>query len=355
MMRIVLAFVFSILTINFVFANSDTTLFYMKQPPGILASLDAEFAIPATSKGDATFIRAIISSAGDSLYNVSDYYLNGRIKFTGQSKLPSYDVKLEGAGVEFFPNGHKRVVCMFKNGNKIGDILTYFPNGRLNTIKTIPDVDLSKYKSLQLTIKTEGQMDSYSKMVDSLKAIILTQCQDSTGNILAENGKGKWVEYQKEYKTAFAAGEIINGHENGEWGGKLNDTLKYTSTYINGKLISGKSYSNSGKIYPFTKIWKLPEFDGGVYKFSIFLSKMIRYPSDAREKKVQGRVILRFIVNREGDLSDIAITRKVFPSMDAEAYNALMQSPKWIAGCFYGVKTDVVYSVPVSFTLAKDQ
>jgi TonB family protein len=373
MIKIILAFALSVSFANVVLAKTDTTLYYMKNVPGPVALNYSENAIPTDNKEEAAFLRAIISPdvTVDSLYSVSDYFLNGKIKFQCKSKSPTFNIDFQGIAVEFFPNGHKRRICTFNKGKMIGDVLEYFPNGRLNTIKTIPDVEAmmknkqpngevsvearlgmkADTKKAQSKEQVEKQLDAHRIYIDSINRIILTQCLDSAGIVLAENGNGKWVEYHNDYKTPFATGQVVNGHENGEWSGRLNDTLKYTCTYVNGKFISGKSYSSNGNEYPFTEVLKLPEFDGGMYGFSTYLARVMRYPADARDKNIQGRVILRFIVNADGSLSDVMVTRNVYPSVDLEACNALRQSPTWLPGYYYGVKTGMLYSVPVSFTL----
>lgn len=356
MKKILLALIISVAFVNPGLAKPDTTLYYMKNVSGVNSSNDSENAVPADGKDDATLIRAIISPnfVEDSLYTVYDYYLNGKIKFTGKSKWKSYDLSLEGTSVEFFKNGHKRRICTFDKGVKKGDILTYFPNGALNTIKTIPEVDRSNYEGIFRQIKTETQMKSYNNFMDSLNRIVLKQCQDSTGKILAENGSGKWIEYQNDYRNPFAEGEVKNGFEDGEWHGQLNDTINYTCKYSKGSLKQGKSISTTGKIYAFTEILSLPEFPGGVEKLSAYFGKTLHYTPDAREKRIQGRVILRFVIHKDGSLANIEIIRNLWPSLDAEALNALKTSPNWLPGYRYGVKTDIVYSIPVSFTLAYD-
>ncbi len=362
MIKKLLVFVFFISIINVVLAKSDTTLYYMKNLPGINASTYAEDAVPAKSKDDATFIRAVIAPSlkGDTLYTVKDYYLSGKIKFTGQSSLlaksnpPGFSIKLQGTSVAFFENGHKKRICTFVNNNIKGDILEYFPNGKINTIKTIPDVDMAEYRQLLKGITTEQQIDAYNRLIDSVTRPILKQCQDSIGVVLAEEGNGKWVEYQGDYKIPFAEGNVKQGFAEGEWHGQLCDTVKYTSTYKKGMLIEGKSVSKTNVVYPFNKITTLPEFPGGVNQLGKYLGRMIRYPADAREREVQGKVLLQFIVNTDGTLSDIQVIRKVYPSVDAEAFKVFVQSPGWIPGTRFGINVMTKYTIPVSFTIVHD-
>lgn len=105
----------------------------------------------------------------------------------------------------------------------------------------------------------------------------------------------------------------------------------------------------------FTAVEHLPEFPGGVAAFGKFLGTHVRYPKDAREKGIQGRVIVTFVVEKDGKLSDIKVVRSVSPDIDAEALRVLALSPKWKPGTQKGKAVRVQYSVPISFTLADDK
>jgi protein TonB len=104
----------------------------------------------------------------------------------------------------------------------------------------------------------------------------------------------------------------------------------------------------------FASVENLPEFPGGQDKFIAYLSKTIRYPAVDRENGTQGRVILTFVVERDGSLTDIKVSRSLSPGTDAEAVRALKSSPKWKPGIQNGRPVRVQYSVPVSFALAAD-
>jgi protein TonB len=105
----------------------------------------------------------------------------------------------------------------------------------------------------------------------------------------------------------------------------------------------------------FTSVEQVPEFPGGLEKFGAYLGKSIRYPAVARENGTQGRVIVTFVVERDGSLTDIKVTRGIGSGCDEEAVRVLKGSPKWKPGIQNGRPVRVQYSVPISFTLAADQ
>jgi TonB family protein len=84
-----------------------------------------------------------------------------------------------------------------------------------------------------------------------------------------------------------------------------------------------------------------------------YLAKTIRYPKVARDNNVQGRVILTFVIEKDGSVSDIKVLRGIGSGCDEEAVRAIKASPKWIAGRQNGKKVRTQFSVPVQFALEK--
>ena len=101
----------------------------------------------------------------------------------------------------------------------------------------------------------------------------------------------------------------------------------------------------------FTSVEQVPEFPGGIQAFFKFLSENIRYPSESRRLGVQGRVIISFIVEQDGSLTNIKVVRGVAGDIDKEALRVINLSPKWKPGIQNGHTVRVEYSVPISFTL----
>jgi len=103
----------------------------------------------------------------------------------------------------------------------------------------------------------------------------------------------------------------------------------------------------------FTSVEQVPEFPGGIEKFYAYLGKSIRYPAVARENGTQGRVIVSFVCEKDGSLTDIKVARGIGDGCDEEAVRVLRASPKWKPGIQNGRPVRVAYSVPISFTLAE--
>ena len=108
------------------------------------------------------------------------------------------------------------------------------------------------------------------------------------------------------------------------------------------------------KIHDFVSIEKQPEFPGGIAKFYKYLGKSIKYPSQAIEKNVQGKVFVSFIVEKDGVLSNIQITRGLGSGTDEEAIRVLNESPKWNPGIAKGKVVRVKYNININFSLNTD-
>jgi protein TonB len=95
-----------------------------------------------------------------------------------------------------------------------------------------------------------------------------------------------------------------------------------------------------------------PEFPGGMDKFNSYLSNHIKYPAIAKENNVQGRVILQFVVERDGSFSGITVLRDPGSGLGDEAVRVLKSSPHWKPGIQNGKPVRVQFTLPVNFNLA---
>lgn len=94
-----------------------------------------------------------------------------------------------------------------------------------------------------------------------------------------------------------------------------------------------------------------PSFPGGNEGLKKFLSREVKYPVLAKKNGIQGRVIVSFVVDVDGEISDINIERSVDPSLDREAARVVKSMPKWIPGKVDGKPVKVRYAVPIAFRL----
>ena len=101
----------------------------------------------------------------------------------------------------------------------------------------------------------------------------------------------------------------------------------------------------------FDVVEEMPSFPGGQAALMSFLSSNIKYPVVAQENGVQGRVIVGFVVERDGSITDVKVMRSVDPSLDREAQRVVRAMPRWKPGKQNGSAVRVKYTVPVVFRL----
>ena len=101
----------------------------------------------------------------------------------------------------------------------------------------------------------------------------------------------------------------------------------------------------------FTVVEDMPEFPGGMEALLTYLSKNIKYPSIAQENNIQGRVIVEFVVNKDGSIVEPKVIKSLDSSCDKEALRVVAAMPKWKPGKQRGKPVRVKYTVPVMFRL----
>ena len=108
---------------------------------------------------------------------------------------------------------------------------------------------------------------------------------------------------------------------------------------------------DEGKVYDVVE--QMPSFPGGPAAMMEFISRSIVYPVSALKQELQGRVIVSFIVERDGRLSNAKVVKSVAPDLDKEALRIVKKMPRWIPGQQNGRKVKVKYTVPITFRLNK--
>ena len=101
----------------------------------------------------------------------------------------------------------------------------------------------------------------------------------------------------------------------------------------------------------FDVVEQMPMFPGGMEEMMKFISMNVRYPKSAMEKGQQGRVLVQFIIERDGSLSNVQVVKKVNEDLDAEALRIIGQMPKWNPGMQNGQTVRVKFTIPISFRL----
>ena len=283
-------------------------------------------------KENVSYFRIIQEPGSDSpFFILQEFYKDSITKRLGF--LSSFDpiLKFEETLVSYFPNGKKSSVENYNNNKLVNMAYYYYHNGRIKEQRDYLDyLDLSlktaffKYKTIQVL--------------------------DLTGNkLLDENGNG--LVNIKDINGEFESGAYVNGIKDGVWQSfnlELNEN--YEDVYANGKYVKGKTITSNGSIIEYEKFIKLPEFIGGTDGIGRLLGRL-RYPPAARENKIQGKVTVGFVIQKDGSLSDFKIVKGVSSELDEEALRVIKLSPNWTPSLQRGKPISAPYSIPLFFQL----
>lgn len=182
-----------------------------------------------------------------------------------------------------------------------------------------------------------------------------------------KSGQNKSERYYKSYdkkilhgkvKEWYSSGQIrrIIDYKDGQLNGELltywdNGKIKRKDIYENGELLEGKVWNADGKEAMYYDYEILPEFPGGINGLVQYLIANLKYPKKSQKKQIEGRVLLNFVVEKDGSVSNIRVVESVNEEMDNEAIRVVKKMPKWSPGLQDGEKVKVHFNLPVKFSL----
>jgi len=320
MLKPILITITAILLSSTVFAQkNDSSVYYLNKKGAVV-----------NTKEDADYKMVFLppdSTVDKSLFIIKGYYKSGKLKLLGYSKTNNLNLKFQGKVTVFFPDGNKMRITNYENGQMTGDIIEYYPNGMFYNRETIS--------------KSTGK-----------EKTLLMDCSDNSGKVLAKNGNGTWLKLNGELTKVTEEGPIVNGVEEGEWHSRKSDSVETITEYKNGKIVSVASlYKSGAKIYSYVE--KAPAFPGGSEGFSKFISSNVKYPTEAKKNAVQGKVMISFVVEKDGSLSEIKTVKGIGSGCDEEAVKVMKLSPKWEPGMHNGKHVPVILTLPITFALSK--
>lgn len=114
-------------------------------------------------------------------------------------------------------------------------------------------------------------------------------------------------------------------------------------------FVMEKENASNGKV--FDVVEQMPQFPGGMPALMKWLQDNMKYPKEAQDAKQQGRVIVSFVVEKDGSITNVRVVKSVTPALDEEAIRVVKAMPKWNPGMQNGEPVRVNYTVPISFLL----
>jgi protein TonB len=116
-------------------------------------------------------------------------------------------------------------------------------------------------------------------------------------------------------------------------------------------MLTAGSLNVSAQEEPMTQPEIAPEFPGGTVALLSLIQQNIKYPEEAKEQEIQGRVIVQFTIEKDGSVTDVKVVKSVHPLVDEQVVRAVSAMPAWKPGMHEGKPVRVSYSVPFRFRL----
>jgi len=119
----------------------------------------------------------------------------------------------------------------------------------------------------------------------------------------------------------------------------------------NGAVVNANGTGNGEEIVGVEGVDEYPEFNGGMKAWAKYIQRNLRYPAQAQDEGIQGKVFISFVVERDGSITDVKILRGIGYGCDEEAAKVIRKSPLWKPGRNRGNVVRVRYNMPISFTM----
>lgn len=168
---------------------------------------------------------------------------------------------------------------------------------------------------------------------------------------VSKNMKGKELVIALERKNVNVGEVVVVGYGEPKAADKTKVMEVSNVKAQEGTVAASKTSKTSDNGDIFVVVEDMPSYPGGMEECMRFLARNLKYPVEAQKAGTQGRVILSFIVNKDGSISNVEVMRSVSKELDAEAVRVVQSMPKWKPGKQRGQAVDVRFTMPVTFHL----
>lgn len=273
-----------------------------------------------TTDKNYSYIRIIEDYKSDKdLYTVLEYYKSGKKSMSATTKDKD-KIQFEGTRIDYYENGNKKQESNYVDSKLMGKQINWYENNEKKSEKEII-------------------WDN-----DNKKSIVkIIQFWNKDGQQTIIDGNGQYEEITEKYSDS---GTIQDGLKEGIWQGKYNTKCTYIEKYQKGELISGISTDKDNNEYQYTVLESKPEPLKGIRNFYQFVGKNFKIPKEY--KSLSGKIYIRFIVDKEGEIVEPKIIKSFNETLDQEAIRVISSYEKWIPAKQRGQFVRVLYHLPIT-------
>lgn len=314
-MRFLLIF---ITLVAFVDLKAQDTLFY-KRNGGLLR------------EGDEPHLFSLVSQHKvnkEGQIRIPKYYLSGQTHSVGYYK-DGESFQPVGVFTYFHKNGKIESQGRYnEKGKRIGKWQRWYPNGQLN-------------EEVKFSIGS-----------DKKRTREVLNYYDSLGEHKVIDGNGWYQTLSRDWRVK-SEGQVSNGLKQGNWTGYWESgELYFEEEYEQGALVRGVSYDKDGNSYNYTSLERAAEpKKGGYQRFYEQIAKIMRYPNEARRTGTQGKVYVEFVVNKEGELTEVKSIKGIGAGCDKEAVRSVSKTRPWTPAVQRGQRVKQRIVLPITFKL----
>ncbi|HAN17558.1 MAG: hypothetical protein A2X13_03080 [Bacteroidetes bacterium GWC2_33_15] len=281
------------------------------------------------------------------------YYKNGQLA----CELNYKSDKRDGTRTSYYQNGSIKEIINYNNGNQQGEYKSYSPDGKLLFVIQYKDDKPFNLEILTTNIDSilyggdlkngTGKFEQYVKNKEGRLIRSVKEYTDGNlnGQIQLFDSKGELF-IRGQYKEGYMIGMwdfYINSPEK-----KFSEVYKYSDSLITD---STKWFLNDSKI-SFSNENNRPQFNDQLTdEFRKHISQSLTYPIQAQKKRISGRVLTEFKVNKFGLVYDVRVLESVNELLDKEAIRVVKSSPLWTPGFQDQIPVDVSFTFPIVFQL----
>lgn len=178
---------------------------------------------------------------------------------------------------------------------------------------------------------------------EALPEEILNTIKDTEIAIAADNEVTEDITSKDEVQESTAAAGASTFDQG-------TDNLEVVRTHKDEIIVEEKK-PEPVKEEVFTTVEQMPQFPGGEAELLKYVATHIKYPTMAAENNIQGRVVVKFVVKKDGNVGDVVVLRGKDPDLDREAVRVVKTLPKFIPGKMNGQAVSVWYTLPINFKL----
>ncbi|MDP4276380.1 MAG: TonB family protein [Bacteroidota bacterium] len=188
---------------------------------------------------------------------------------------------------------------------------------------------------------TERTYDLMNQLLEEIPySNYAKETRDGTCRKWYNNGQ---LKHSIDYKEGKLNGKILCFYEDGK--------PSRIDSFEDDKLVNGKIFNRNGIEVPHFDFIIMPTFPGGINGLMQYVSSSLRYPFFSLSRGIEGTVIVKYCIKKDGRVSSVKVIQGVYDDLDQEAKRVIKNMPKWKPGLEDGELTDYWYTQPIVFRL----